>query len=141
VSSAAQNVQVLQNGLEAFSRGDLDGSLDGMHPEVEWHVAFRIPDLPLPKDVYRGREEVRVLWTQFRSAWEEMSVLLEEILHVDETRVVARARFVGRGAGSGIEIDRVVFYAFRIRDRQLRYCRAFDDEASARADLGLDDRP
>jgi ketosteroid isomerase-like protein len=140
VSVAERNVQLLHNGLEAFSRGDLDASLETMHPDIEWHVAFRIPDLPLPKDVYRDREEVRALWVQFRSVWEEMAVLLEEILHVDEERLVARARFVGRGAGSGIEIDRVVFYAFRIRDDQLRYCRAFDDEASARADLGLGDR-
>jgi ketosteroid isomerase-like protein len=110
-----------------------------MHPDIEWHVAFRLPDLPLPKDVYRGREEVEVLWTQFRSAWDEMTVGLEEVLYVDDERVVARARFRGRGAGSGIEVDRVVFYSFRLRDEQLAYCRAFDDEASARADLGLDD--
>jgi ketosteroid isomerase-like protein len=141
VSITERNVQLLRNGLEAFSRGDLDASLETMHPEIEWHVAFRLPDLPLPKEVYRGREEVKALWIQFRSAWDEMTVSVEEILHVDEERVIARARFLGRGAGSGIEIDRVVFYAFRIRDDQLVYCRALDDEASARADLGLDDRP
>jgi ketosteroid isomerase-like protein len=39
----------------------------------------------------------------------------------------------------GVEVDRVVFYAFRIQEEQLIYCRAFDDEPSARADLGLVD--
>jgi ketosteroid isomerase-like protein len=139
VNATERNVQLLREGLEAFSRGDLGESLDRMHPDIEWHVAFRLPDLPLPKEVYRGREEVEVLWTQFRSAWDEMTVGLEEVLYVDDERVVARARFRGRGAGSGIEVDRVVFYSFRLRDEQLAYCRAFDDEASARADLGLDD--
>jgi len=125
--------------LDAFSRGDLRKSLDSMHPDIEWHVAFRLPDLPLPKDVYRGRDEVEILWQQFRSAWDEMTVVVEEILYVDAECVVARARFRGRGKGSGVEVDRVVFYAFRIQEEQLRYCRAFNDELSARADLGLAD--
>jgi ketosteroid isomerase-like protein len=139
VSRAERNIQLLRDGLDAFSRGDLRGSLDNIDPDIEWHVAFRVPDLPLPKDVYRGRDEVEILWTQFRSAWEEMTGRIEEILYVDDERVVARARFRGRGAVSGVEVDRIVFYAFRIRDEKLAYCRGFDDEASARADLGLAD--
>jgi ketosteroid isomerase-like protein len=138
VSVEERNVQLLMDGLDAFSRGDLRESLGSMHPDIEWHVAFRLPDLPLPKDVYRGRDEVEVLWKQFRSAWDEMTVRVEEILYVDESRVMARARFRGRGKESGVEVDRLVFYAFRIQDELLIYCRAFDDEASARADLGLE---
>ena len=68
-----------------------------------------------------------------------MTVVVEEILYVDAACVVARARFRGRGKGSGVEVDRLVFYAFRIQEEQLSYCRAFDDERSARADLGLVD--
>ena len=79
-----RNVQLLREGLDAFSRGDLSESLERMHPDIEWHVVFRLPDLPLPKNVYRGREEVEVLWKQFRSAWDEMTVRLEEVLHVDD---------------------------------------------------------
>ena len=139
MSATERNVQLLLHGLDAFSRGDLSESLESMHPDVEWHVAFRLPDLPLPKDVYRGREEVEALWRQFRSAWDELTVQVEEIRYVDEERVIARARFRGRGIGSGVEVDRVVFYAFRLRDDLLVYCRTFDDEALARADLSLGD--
>jgi ketosteroid isomerase-like protein len=86
-----------------------------------------------------GHEEVKALWSQFRSAWDELTIDLEDVIHVDSEQAIARARFRGRGAGSGAEVDRVVFYAFRFRDEQLVYCHAFDDEASARADLGLED--
>jgi len=88
VSTEERNVQLLQEGLDAFSRGDLSESLERMHPDIEWHVVFGLPDLPLPKDVYRDREEVESLWTQFRSAWDEMAVRLEEVLYVDDERVV-----------------------------------------------------
>ena len=138
MNATERNVQLIREGLEAFSRGDLGESLERMHPDVEWHVVFRLPDLPAPKEVLRGRDEIEALWKQFRSAWDQLTVRLEEILYIDDERVVARARFQGRGAGSGAEVDRVVFYAFRIRDEQLIYSRAFDDEAAARADLGLE---
>lgn len=141
MSLEERNVQLLLDGLDAFSRGDFDEALEAMHPDVEWHVAFRLPDLPLPKEVYRGRDEIEMLWRQFRAAWDELTVRVEEVLYVDEERVVARARFRGRGGGSGVEVDRVVFYAFRVRDELLAYCRAFDDEHSARADLGIGDGP
>jgi ketosteroid isomerase-like protein len=139
MSATERNLQLLRDGLDAFSRGALDESLAQMHPEVEWHVVFPLPDRPSSKDVYRGREEVRELWEEFRSVWDELTIELEEVLHVDSERVLARTRFHGRGAGSGAEVDRMVFYVFRIRDGLLEYTRAFDDEASARRELGLTD--
>jgi ketosteroid isomerase-like protein len=137
VSAAERNVEMLRRGFEAFSRGDFDESLKDIHRDIEWHVAFRLPDLPMPKDVYRGRDEVRTLWNAFASVWDELAIEVEEILYVDDDRMVARARFRGRGEGSGVEVDRVVFYSQRVRDGKLVYLRPFDDEASARRDLGL----
>ena len=137
MTKAERNIELARRGVDAFSRGALEESLAEIHPEVEWHVAFRLPDLPLRKDIYHGREEVKALWNQTRSVWDEFTIDLEDVPYADEERMVARARFRGRGAGSGVEVDRVVFYAFRVRDCRLGYCRAFDDETSARADLGL----
>ena len=133
-----QNMELARRGLSAFSRDDLDGTLATIHPDIEWYVAFRLPDLPMVKDVYRGHDEVRELWQLFRSGWESLQIEIEEFLHADDGRVVLRVRFVGRGAESGIEVDRTLFYAYRMRDGLLVYSRAWDDEASARRDLGLD---
>lgn len=134
-----RNLERLQQGLGAFSRGAFGEAMAYMHPEIEWHLTFRLPDLPPAKDVYRGPDEIRELWAAFASVWEELTIELEEILYADDERILARARFRGRGAGSGVEVDRMVFYAFRMREGQLAYSRAFDDEASARRELGLGD--
>jgi hypothetical protein len=67
-------------------------------------------------------------------------VEVEEVLHADDERLVARARFRGRGATSHVEVDRVLFYSYRIRDGLLAYTRAFEDEESARRDAGIADR-
>src|SRR5262249_6961171 len=116
-------------------RGDLEASLAIMDPEVEWHVAFRIPDLPIDKPVYRGIDEVRALWTAFRSTWDPLTITLEEVIDERDGVVVARAHFIGRGETSGIEVDRTIFYVFEIEDGLLMRLRPFDtpDEAIAAA--------
>jgi ketosteroid isomerase-like protein len=107
-----------------------------MQPDVEWHVSFRLPDLPLDKTVYHGPDEVRRLWAAFRSAWAELTVTLEEVVDAREDSVVVRTRFVGRGSASGIEVDRPVVYVFEIEAGKLKRLRPFDTEAEALAAAG-----
>ena len=122
-----------------FSEGDFDAAIATLHPRIEWYLTFHLPDLPAGKEIYRGRAEVLTVWEAFRSVWDELVIEIEEFPHADEERLVFRARFRALGAASGIEVDRVVFYAARIGDEMLVYLRAHDDEDSARRDLDLDD--
>src|SRR5829696_8281251 len=102
-----------------------------MQPDVEWHVAFRLPDLPVDKTIYRGPDEVRSLWAAFRSVWDQLTVSLEQVVEAREDLIVVRARFVGRGSGSRIEVDRTLFSVFELADRKLKRLRPFDTEAEA----------
>ena len=108
MSERERNLAMLERGLNAFSRRAYDEAMADVHPEIEWYVTFQMPDRPFAKDVYRGRDEVGGLWGAFASVWDELTIALEEILYADDERIVARARFRGRGAGSGVEVDRVV---------------------------------
>ena len=110
-----------------------------MQPDIEWHVSFRLPELPLDKTVYRGHDEIRQLWAGFRSGWAELTVTLEEVVAAREDLVVVRARFVGQGSSSGIEVDRTVFYVFEIAAGKLQRLRPFDTEADALAAAGVED--
>jgi ketosteroid isomerase-like protein len=139
LSDAERTIDTVRRGLAAFSRGDFEAAAHEIHPDIEWHVTFRLPDLPLPNDVYRGPEEVLQLWRAFTSAWETMETEIEEILYVDAERALLRVRFAGRGAESGVEVNRILFQAYRLREGRLIYSRGHDDEASARHDLGLTD--
>jgi ketosteroid isomerase-like protein len=138
LSRAERNRELAQRGFALFSTGDFGAAIATVHPQIEWYLTFHLPDLPAGKDVYRGHDEVLTVWESFKSVWEELVIDVEEFLHADDERLVFRARFIARGAASGIEIDRVVFYAARIEDDMLAYLRSHDDEASARRDLGLD---
>ena len=132
-TAAEENIALIRRGLDAFSRGDFGVAVEDMQPDVEWHLAFRLPDLPLDKTIFRGSDEVRWLWGAFRSAWEQLTVSLEEVVDAREDVVVVRARFVGQGSGSRIEVDRTLFYVFEIAAGKLKRLRPFDSEAEALA--------
>jgi ketosteroid isomerase-like protein len=138
-------VELSRRGFAAFSSGDWDKALATMHPEVEWHVAFALPDLPLGKTVFRGREEVRELWAAFTSIWERITIEMEavESLSGAEGRwvLVARSRFRGQGGASGAQVDRVVHYVLETEGDLLRRIRPFDTEADALAAAGLERDP
>ncbi len=132
------DVELVRRGLGAFSRGDFDEALTRIHPEVEWHVTLRLPDLPPDKLVFEGRDEVRELWDKLTGVFDSIAIEVEEVIAQRPGAVVARARFRGRGTGSGVEVDRVVFYVFGIDDGLLRSIRPFDSEAEALAASGLE---
>lgn len=130
-SGSGSQAEIARAALAAFSRGDLEESLATIHPDVEWHVAFRLPDLPADKEVFRGTDEVRDLWRAFRSVWEELTIELEEVLWEVPDTLVMKARFRGKGEGSGVEVDRVLFYVMRLRGEKLVYTKTFDTPEEA----------
>ena len=134
--TAERNVELARHALQAFSSGDFDASLATMHEDVEWHVFIPLPELT--QSVYRGKDEVRMIWTRITAPFDVFRVEIEEVVHADDEHLLLRGRFHARGEGSGIEVDRVVHYHLRITDGLLSYIRGFDDAASARRDAGMD---
>jgi ketosteroid isomerase-like protein len=131
------NEETVREALIRWSEGDLDGALATMRPDVEWHLAFQLPDLPHGKEIYRGHDEVRMIWDAFRSAWEEITLELEEAIHSEDEMLIACTRFHARGGASGVELDREVFYVFEFEAGQLARLRPFETEDEARAAVGL----
>jgi ketosteroid isomerase-like protein len=119
-----------------WSRGDIEGTLDAMDPEVKWHRALFLPDVPVDTPVYRGHDEVRKPWENFRSAWEQVTIELKEVVYDADDLVIVRVRFRGRGERSGASVQRKLFYAMEIRDGKLTRSRPFQDAAEARSAVG-----
>ncbi|MDP9188942.1 MAG: nuclear transport factor 2 family protein [Actinomycetota bacterium] len=140
--AAGSGVEHARQGFEAFSRHDYDAALAVLHPDIEWHVTFPVPDLPPGRTTFHGREEVLGLWETFSSIWESIVIEMEGIDVEEPTEhgwiVIAAVRFRGLGAGSGAEVDRAVNYLLEIEDDQLIRLRPADSLAKARSMAGLD---
>jgi ketosteroid isomerase-like protein len=139
VPTESESLELVRRGFDAFSRRDLDESLAEMHPEIEWHVAFRMPDLPPDKDIYRGRQEVRELWESLLEVWDSLTIEVEEVLEDRDHLLVLRTRFTGRSTRHGVDIERVVYYVMEVQERTLRRVRPFESRAEALEAARVDD--
>jgi ketosteroid isomerase-like protein len=134
----SENAETMRRGFAAFSRGDWDGLLADVDPEIEWHLVFQLPDLPPEKQVFHGHDELRTLFDAFGSVWDQLTLEVEEVLHDADDLLILRVRFHGRGGASGIEVDRSLFLVEELRDAKLRRQRPFETEEEAFAAAGVE---
>ena len=94
MTSDAEIVEKVRAGYDAFNRGDFDGAVAMLHPDVEY-----IPPGGLVP--HQGRAAVRA-WME-PSAWASQVIEPLEIT-VAGSRILMHGRTTARGAGSGIEM-------------------------------------
>ena len=80
--------------------------------------------------VLRWRSEVSDVWASYVTSPEEF--------FAGEDVVVAFTREVGRGGGSGVEVERDTALLVRVRDGRICEFRLYHDRGRALADAGLE---
>jgi len=109
---SSENVELIQRLLGAYLAGD-EATLSSMiPPEAEIHGA---PGL-LNSGTYHGFEGFQDWISQWEEAWDEVSYELPEMIEVSDSITVVPAHVVGKGAGSGVQIDSVFGWLFEFRD-------------------------
>lgn len=117
-------VAVVRRSYEAFARGDIDGVVAGMHPEIEWHQAQGLPH----GGVYRGLDDVRagIFDPLERDWWSEFSADPQEFLDAgDEIVVLGRYRGVAKGTGRSLDVPFVHVWTMR-GERAVRFRQFLD---------------
>jgi ketosteroid isomerase-like protein len=134
------NEELLREGFLAFSEGRYEDALRIIDPEIEWHITFRLPDLPFDQPVIYGHEQVLELWRQFGSVWGRLVFTPQDLLHDEGDTVIARTRIQATGGESGVPLDTTIFYVITIRDGLLRRIQPFESLDDAAAAAGVDPR-
>lgn len=109
---AKSNTELMIEAFAANERGDEETLRGLMDPEIEIYAE---PGM-INSGHYTGWEGWMKWLQQWDDAWEEISYEPLEFIDVGDSIVIAPTRVVGRGAGSGLEIDRVFVYLFEVRD-------------------------
>jgi ketosteroid isomerase-like protein len=94
------NADLVRRGYEAWNRGDVEGVLTFLDPEIEWHGYTHLPE----SGALAGRDEVRAWLKRFLDAWEQLDIDVTELIE-SGNQVVALVRFHGRGKGSGVQVE------------------------------------
>ena len=106
-----ENVDLLKRGIEAFNRGDMDGMLAALDPDLEFVTAGLFPGVA---PVYRGHDGWRAFWEDFRGTWESLSVETNDVVDAGD-RIVLLMTFDARGR-NGLEVHRKFANVWTIRD-------------------------
>ncbi len=83
-----QNVEAVRRAYEAWNADELDAFLAELDPECEWHPSIE-PALEGKETAYRGLDEVRKAWNDYRGgAWERLTGQPQEIRDLGESVLV-----------------------------------------------------
>jgi ketosteroid isomerase-like protein len=118
-------VDLTRRMYEAIERGDLDAVLDRYAPEAIWRGTV---------DDAEGVPAIRALWVGYFSAFEELRVILDDVLDFGNGVILAATRHVGRLVGGGALAEDRTFVNEWVDGRVVRaYDYTDTDEARAAA--------
>jgi uncharacterized protein len=130
--SKQENVEIARRGYRAFTSADPAQILAFLDPEIEIHDFPDVPDTA----VYRGPSGFLALVEYVLGEFDDLRVEPEEFIAPDADHVVVMARTVGRGKGSGAEVEARVAHLWTIRDGKAIELRLYGDRADALEAVG-----
>ncbi len=129
-----ENVDTTRRAINAFNEHGFDS---------EWSLRFldesfvfeEPPEQPAPR-VARGREAAVEMYAQFDEAWEAHTSDPQEVIAVDDERVLVLSveRFRGR---DGIELTQPCGNLFTLRSHKIIRMQSFWEQATALHAAGL----
>ncbi|HVE67012.1 MAG TPA: nuclear transport factor 2 family protein [Solirubrobacteraceae bacterium] len=127
------NLDIVREFIDAFNRGDVEGFVAYTAEDVEMVEAPEYPGAT-SRHGHAGVRETLASWSQ---VWGRLTTTMDEMIEVDEERVLTLGRQRARGGSGGVEIEAFVAALYRIREGRVVSMHFFLDEAQARAAAGL----
>jgi ketosteroid isomerase-like protein len=130
-----ENVDIVHQAFDAFSRGDFDGVLRVCDENI---VITQPPDfLDAPSLKQHGHPGVLEAFAIWPEQWDDYRIDSVEVLADPGDLVVVSTRQSGRGRQSGLEVTMEFTFLFTVRGGKLTEWRLFTDEAQALEAAGL----
>jgi ketosteroid isomerase-like protein len=127
-----ENVEIVEQMVEAFNRRDLDHLEARSTPDMEWETAMGA----IEAEVFKGFDGAETYIERLGDAWGEFQTIAEDVRDVGE-RVLMLGRIVGRGKGSGVGVEMPLGQVFDFRDGKVCRIRSYLDHGEALRALGL----
>ncbi len=127
-----ENVALVREMYEDFGPATFEAKLGRINPDLEWRTSGMLVDA----EVFRGRDDVLAFLTRFWSEFDEIAVVVEELIDAGE-RVVAVCRFRARGKASGVMSDMSLSVVWTFSGGEVTRVDNFRERAQALEAVGL----
>jgi ketosteroid isomerase-like protein len=130
---ATDMARVIQDGFAGWSHGDLDQAMQGLDPEIEFITSGTFPGLD---DVYRGHGGYAKFFGDFRGAWEEISIEIDQLLDCPPSMYLMAGRFRAT-ARDGLVVERPVTIVITTGAGKIKRMESFASREEAYAAAGI----
>ncbi len=111
-----RNIDLTRRGFDAYNSGDYESVIALLHPDVELGADHEL----LNSGTFTGHEGFMQWSAEWLEAWEEFRVDANVVKTIGDHFVLVDSHQVARGAGSGIDVEMDVFWAFETEGGKLR---------------------
>jgi ketosteroid isomerase-like protein len=121
-----ENVKIVVQAIEAFSRGDCQAFADLTTPDLEWKTGLGA----IEGEIFRGREGVETYFARLDGAWDSFRFLARDCRDLGDV-VVVLGRLEGHSRSGGVPVDSPVGAVWELREGKVWRLRAYLDHAEA----------
>jgi ketosteroid isomerase-like protein len=128
-----ENVEVVREMYEHWARGDFPASFmdaDVVHSRI----GAQTPDM---EGEWRGIEAFSRAFAEYINALSDLRIVAEEILDLDDDRVLVLSRQTAQGKLSGAPVDHQLGDLFTVRGGKVVHYVSYWDRAVAMEAVGL----
>src|SRR5436190_21126016 len=123
-----ENVEIVRRAYEAYSRGDIDGTVSDFAPECRYTAAGTIPDRT---GVFHGPEGYKEFIGWVRSEFDDVQADVDELIDAGDT-VLVGSTLRGRGRQSGAQAKFTFWQVWTMRNGQFARGQGFSSRAEGR---------
>jgi ketosteroid isomerase-like protein len=128
-----ENVEIVRRSFDAWSSHDPKEIAKYLPEDVE----FRSATTDLFGETVRGLKAIEGLLDEWAKEWSAFRWEAEEIIEVDDARVLSLHRVIATGRASGVEVIRELGGLYEIRDGKIVRDWIYLDQAEALEAAGL----
>jgi ketosteroid isomerase-like protein len=127
-------IQIVEAGLQAFNERDVERFAELTTEDFVW-----LPALPgaVEGGSYRGRSGINRYFAESQSTWELLTLTGDELRELNGS-VLMLGRALGRGLGSGVEVQTPLAFIAEFRGERMAKVSTYLNHADALKAVGLD---
>lgn len=131
-SMEAENAEIVRRGYRAFEERGVEGILEFLDPEIEWHMSAVFTHTP---QVFRGHDGVRDVFRFFDELIEDLGADPHEFIDAGD-QVIVPVRMHGRLRANGEPVAYELVQVWSGRDGKAIRLVTYPDREAAIAQAG-----
>src|SRR5689334_2262957 len=128
MAMSKDNVEIVQEAIAAFERGDIEGVLRHCDDDI---LVKQARELPGVSPEHRGHSGVLNALAEWPEQWDDYRIENLRIAPAPEDKVLVTQRTWGRGKQSGVEVEMDFNFVFTIRAGKISEWQLFLQEDRA----------